>query len=189
MNKQRCSWPHNDEKMLHYHDTEWGIPLYDDTKLFEFFVLDAFQAGLSWRTVLHKRENFEKAFHKFDVKKIAKYTEKDIERLLKNEGIIRNQQKIRAAVKNAQAFIAVQKEYKSFANYIWQFTSHKPIINSWKKDTQIPARSPESDAMALDLKKRNFSFCGSTICYAFMQASGMVNDHLVTCFRYREVQK
>jgi len=182
-----CSWPKNDPLMMAYHLTEWGVPLHDDRKLFEFMVLDAFQAGLSWQIVLKKREGFRKAFDHFDYKKIAKYKEDKIQQLLKDEGIIRNQLKVRATVNNALRFIEVQKEFGTFDNYIWQFTGHKTIHNKWKQLSEIPAKSPESDAMSKDLQKRGFKFVGSTICYAFMQAAGMVNDHLVNCKRYKEL--
>lgn len=184
-----CSWPKNDQLMIAYHNTEWGVPLHDDRKLFEFMVLDAFQAGLSWQIVLKKREGFRKAFDHFDFKKIARYKEDKIQLLLKDENIIRNQLKIRATVNSAQRFIEVQKEFGIFDQYIWQFTGHKTIHNKWKQLSEIPAKSPESDAMSKDLLKRGFKFVGSTICYAFMQAAGMVNDHLVTCVRYRELKK
>lgn len=184
-----CSWPKNDQLMIAYHNTEWGVPLHDDCKLFEFMVLDAFQAGLSWQIVLKKREGFRKAFDHFDFKKIARYTEDKIQLLLKDENIIRNQLKIRATVNNAQRFIEVQKEFGTFDKYIWQFTGQKTIHNRWKQLSEIPAKSPESDAMSKDLQKRGFKFVGSTICYAFMQAAGMVNDHLVTCLRYKELKK
>lgn len=187
MEKQRCSWPGQDELMIHYHDKEWGVPLHEDKKLFEFLVLDAFQAGLSWKTVLYKRENFRKAFADFNYKKVAQFKEKEFKLLLSNAGIIRNKQKIQATITNAQKFIEVQKEFGSFHKYVWQFTNYKPIKNKWKTDKQIPPSSKESDAMSIDMKKRGFKFVGSTICYAFMQAAGMVNDHLVNCFRYKEL--
>jgi DNA-3-methyladenine glycosylase I len=183
-NKKRCPWPLNDPQMIAYHDTEWGVPVHDDRKLFEFLVLDAFQAGVSWAIVLHKRENFRQAFHNFDYTRIAKYTARDIKRLLGDAGIIRNRLKIAAAINNAQRFLGVQKEFGSFDQYIWQFVDGKPIVNKWKTLRQIPATSPESDAMSRDLKARGFKFVGSTICYAFMQAAGLVNDHVVDCFRY-----
>ena len=184
---QRCPWPKDDPLMIEYHDKEWGVPLHDDKKLFEFMVLDAFQAGLSWSIVLKKRENFRKAFDGFDVKKIARYDEKKIQSLMKDKGIIRNQLKIRATVNNARSFIKIQKEFGSFDKYIWQFTGHKIIQNKLISLDQLPVTSPESNAMSKDLKKRGFKFVGSTICYAFMQAAGIVNDHLVSCFRYKEV--
>lgn len=188
-NTTGCTWPANDALMNEYHDMEWGTPLHDDKKLFEFMVLDAFQAGLSWNTILHRRKGFEKAFAGFDVKKVAKFDTAKMEALMQDEGIIRNRLKIVATVKNAQLFLDAQKEYGSFAKYIWQFVGHKPIINKWKNSSQIPATSAESDAMSNDLKKRGFKFVGSTICYAFMQAAGMVNDHLVGCPRHKAVQQ
>ena len=190
MNKQNtCSWPGNNPLMIAYHDKEWGIPLHDDMKIFEFLILDAFQAGLSWSIVLKKREGFREAFDYFDYKKIARYKEDKIQQLLKDEGIIRNQLKIRATVNNAQRFLEVRKEFRTFDKYIWQFTGNKPIVNKWNQLNQLPAKSTESDAMSKDLQKRGFKFVGSTICYAFMQAAGMVNDHLVDCYRYKELKK
>lgn len=177
----RCPWCELNDVMRAYHDTEWGVPLHDDKKFFEFFVLDTFQAGLSWNIVLQKRENFRKAFANFDVKKVAKFTETDIAKLVTNGGIIRNKLKIAGTITNAQCFIAVQKEFGSFDKYIWQFTNNKTIINKFKTPAQVPAYTDESDAMSKDLKKRGFKFCGTTICYAFMQAAGIVNDHLVDC--------
>jgi DNA-3-methyladenine glycosylase I len=179
-----CTWPANDPLMISYHDEEWGVPLHDDQKIFEFLVLDAFQAGLSWRTVLHKRENFRKAFSGFDVKKIAKYGEKDFERLMSDAGIIRNKAKINGTIQNAKCFIGVQKEFGTFDQYIWQFTGGKTIDNRLTSLSSIQASSPESDAMSKALKARGFKFVGTTICYAFMQAAGMVNDHLVTCKKH-----
>ena len=181
----RCSWPMNDELILRYHDEEWGVPVHDDLKLFEFLVLDAFQAGLSWRTILRKRENFRKAFDQFNPAKIAEYNEDKVQQLLLNKGIIRNKLKIRATIKNARSFLQIVDEYGSFDRYIWQFTGYKTIRNSWSKTEEIPVSSPESDAMSKSLKKLGFSFVGTTICYAFMQAAGMVNDHLISCFRYK----
>lgn len=181
---QGCTWPGDDALMKTYHDKEWGVPLHDDKKLFEFLVLGAFQAGLSWKTILHKRKNFSKAFYQFNAKKIAKYDAEKIETLLQDTGIIRNRLKIMATITNAQKFLSVQKEWGRFDNYIWQFVNHKPITNKWKRSAQIPAISKESDAMSKDLKSRGFKFVGSTICYAFMQAAGMVNDHLVSCERH-----
>jgi len=179
-----CNWPGNDPLMLTYHNDEWGVPLHDDRKLFEFMVLDAFQAGLSWRTVLNKRENFRLAFDDFDVTKIALYDEEKILSLMQDAGIVRNQSKIRATVGNARAFMLLQAEYGTFDSYIWQFTGGKPLINHPKTNADIPAKSAESDAMSKDLLSRGFKFVGSTICYAFMQAAGMVNDHFETC-RYK----
>ncbi len=185
----RCPWPKDDVLMVQYHNCEWGVPLYDDAKLFEFIVLDSFQAGLSWSTILRKRENFRKAFDNFDFKKIAAYKEDKIEQLQNDESIIRNKLKIKATVGNAICFIKVQMEFGSFNKYIWQFVKHKPINNKWKTLQEIPTRTVESDTMSKDLKKRGFKFVGSTICYAFMQASGMVNDHIIDCFRYKEIVK
>lgn len=173
--------------MIHYHDTEWGVPKHNDQVLFEYLVLDAFQAGLSWNTVINKRKNFERAFDNFDYKKIARYTEKDKARLMQDAGIIRNKQKINATIVNAQQFLKLQKEYGSFNTYIWQFVNHKPIENKLKTLKDYQAKTKESDAMSLDLKKRGFKFVGSTICYAFMQAAGLVNDHTLDCFRYKEI--
>ena len=173
---------------MEYHDTEWGVPLHDDRKLFEFLVLDAAQAGLSWRTVLSKRENYRRAFDKFDAEKVARYTDKRLAKLLLDPGIIRNRLKVRSAVINARAFLQVRDEFGSFDRYIWQFVGGKPLVTRLQSLKQIRATSKESDAMSKDMKRRGFTFCGSTICYAFMQAAGLVNDHLVTCFRHREVQ-
>lgn len=186
--KTRCPWPRDNQLMLEYHDTEWGVPLHDDRKLFEFMVLDAFQAGLSWAIVLRKREGFRKAFDNFEPEKIARYSEKKIQKLLLDEGIIRNKLKVNATVTNAKQFLAVQKEFGTFDKYIWQFTNGKTIHNDLKKISQIQAKSKESDAMSKDLLQRGFKFVGSTICYAFMQAAGMVNDHTVDCFRYKPVR-
>jgi DNA-3-methyladenine glycosylase I len=180
----RCPWPSNDPLMIAYHDNEWGVPLHDDRKLFEFMVLDCFQAGLSWRTVLHKRENFRKAFDNFDFRKIAKYDQKKIDSLLQDSGIIRNNAKINGTIQNARCFLEVQKEFGSFDHYIWQFTNGQPVINKWQNLNELPARSELSDQMSRELVKRGFKFVGSTICYAFIQAIGMVNDHLTTCFRH-----
>ena len=182
-----CEWPADDELMVKYHDKEWGVPLHDDRKLFEFIVLDSAQAGLSWKTILYRREGYRKAFGNFDPKKIAKYTKKDVKRLLNDKGIIRNRLKIESTITNAQKFLEIQKEFGSFDKYIWQFVAHKPIRNKFRSLKDIPANSKESDSMSKDLKKRGFRFVGSTICYAFMQASGMVNDHIVQCFRYKEL--
>jgi DNA-3-methyladenine glycosylase I len=182
---KRCDWPKND-LAIKYHDEEWGVPLHDERALFEFVVLEGAQAGLSWDTILKKREGYRKAFDNFDVEKVARYTDKRIEKLLKNEGIIRNRLKVNSAVKNANAFIAVQKEFGSFDKYIWSFVDNKPIVNRWRESSQIPATSNVSDRVSKDMKQRGFSFVGSTIIYAHMQATGMVNDHLVSCFRYKE---
>jgi DNA-3-methyladenine glycosylase I len=181
METKDCIWPGEDALMRAYHDEEWGVPLHDDRKLFEFMVLDAFQAGLSWRTVLYKRENFRRAFDNFDIEKIALYDENKIQLLMQDASIIRNQAKIRATVANAQAFLRVQAEFGTFDKYIWQFTNGKTIENHPTMNSEIAAKSAESDAMSKDLLKRGFKFVGSTICYAFMQAAGMVNDHLSGC--------
>ena len=188
-NKIRCGWAQNIPIYIDYHDKEWGVPVHDDRKLFEMLILEGVQAGLSWLTVLRKRENYRKAFDHFDPKKIAKYSEKKIQKLLSDEGIIRNRLKVRAAVINANAFLQVQKEFGSFDKYIWQFTGGEQIKNKRKTLKDIPARTPESDAMSKDLVKRGFKFVGSTICYAFMQATGMVNDHIVTCFKHKQIKK
>ncbi|MEI6576174.1 MAG: DNA-3-methyladenine glycosylase I [Bacteroidota bacterium] len=187
--RQSCSWPSNDPLMIEYHDTEWGLPLHDDRKLFEYMVLDAFQAGLSWKTVLHKRENFRTAFAGFDAEKIVKFDESRIQELMQDAGIIRNQAKIRATVSNARLFLEIQKEFGSFDKYIWQFTGGVTLVNHWTELSQIPTKSQESDAMSKDLVKRGLKFVGSTICYAFMQAAGMVDDHMVHCFRRNEFYK
>ncbi len=184
---ETCNWPGKDPLMIEYHDNEWGVPVHDDQKHFEFLVLDAFQAGLSWSIVLKKREGFRKAFDGFDVKKIAAYDEDKIQELLQDASIIRNKLKVRATINNASRFMEVQKEFGSFEKYVWQFTGNKTIQNKWTKLDQLPATNPESDAMSAELKKRGFKFVGSTICYAYMQAAGMVNDHLNKCFRYKEV--
>lgn len=182
-----CTWPAKDEQMLHYHDTEWGVPLHDDKKHFEFLILDCFQAGLSWKTILHRRKQFKKAFSNFDVKKVAKFDENKVLDLMQNEGIIRNKLKITGTIQNAKFFIDIQKEFGSFDKYIWQFVNNKTIVTKVKQSSEIRATSAESDAMSLDLKKRGFKFTGSTICYAYMQAAGMVNDHLITCSRFKEL--
>jgi DNA-3-methyladenine glycosylase I len=181
----RCSWPSNDLSIL-YHDREWGVPQHDDCVLFEFLILEGAQAGLSWDTILQKRENYRAAFDGFEPKKIARYDRRKAQRLLrsKDAGIVRNRLKIASAIQNAKAFLAVQREFGSFDRYIWQFVGGKPRVNARRLGKKIPARTTESDAMSKDLKKRGFNFVGSTICYAFMQATGMVNDHAVECFRY-----
>ena len=181
-----CNWPGNDALMRQYHDEEWGVPLHDDVKLFEYMVLDAFQAGLSWKTILHKRKNFRKAFDNFDVEKIANYDEDKIAELINDAGIIRNRLKIRATVINANAYIKVKKDFGSFDKYIWQFTDYKIIDNKIEKTKDIPVRTIESDKMSKSLRNEGFKFVGSTICYAFMQAAGMVNDHLKTCKYHRQ---
>ena len=183
---KRCSWP-SSELDIAYHDNEWGVPVHDDRVLFEFLILEGAQAGLSWSTILNKRENYRKAFAGFDPKKVARFTAAKKKQLLKNEGIVRNRLKVDSAVTNAQAFLAVQKEFGSFERYIWQFVGGKPVKNS-RKGGDIPARTPQSDALSKDLQKRGFRFVGSTIMYAFMQATGMVDDHLVSCYRHRELK-
>jgi len=187
--KQRCAWPADDLLMIKYHDKEWGVPLHNDKKLFEFLVLEGFQAGLSWRTVLHKRENFRKAFDSFDYNKVVKYDWREINYLLRNEGIIRNKLKIEGAITNAKAFLKVRKEFGTFDKYIWSFVNGKPTQNKFKSLKELPARTELSDKISEDLRKRGFKFVGSTIVYAHMQATGMVNDHVVSCYRYKEVKK
>ena len=183
----RCEWAGKDPLYLDYHDKEWGVAVYDDDKLFEFLILETFQAGLSWITVLRKRENFRKAFDNFDYKKIATYQEEKYESLMQDAGIIRNQLKIRATISNAQAFISIQEEFGSFSKYIWGFVDGKPIQNSFKTLSELPAKTILSDEISKDLKKRGFKFVGSTVIYAHMQATGMVNDHVTSCFRHKEV--
>ncbi|GAB4286989.1 MAG: DNA-3-methyladenine glycosylase I [Ignavibacteriaceae bacterium] len=185
--KRRCPWSSEDKLMIKYHDTEWGVPVHNDRKLFEFLILEGFQAGLSWRTILHKRENFRKAFDNFDFNKIARYDKRKINSLLKNEGIIRNRLKIGGAVQNAKAFIRVREEFGTFDKFIWSFVNGKPLKNSFKSLKELPARTELSDLISKELKKRGFTFVGSTIIYAHMQATGMVNDHLISCFRFNEV--
>ena len=187
MIKTRCGWCTKTDLYTKYHDQEWGVPVYDDQKLFEFLILETFQAGLSWLTILNKRENFRKAFDDFDYKKVAQYNDTKFEELVTNAGIVRNKLKIKAAISNAQAFIKVQEEFGSFSDYIWGFVKGKPIQNKLKTLAEAPATTPLSDKISKDLKKRGFKFVGSTVVYAHMQATGMVNDHLVTCFRYNEV--
>lgn len=187
MTKKRCSWCGNDPLYVAYHDYEWGVPVYDDATLFEFLILETFQAGLSWITVLKKREHFRDAFDNFDFHKIAKYDPSKIEELLNNSSIIRNRLKIKATITNAQAYINIQERFGSFAKYIWAFTENKPIQNSFKSETQVPANTTLSDLISSDLKKRGFKFVGSTVIYAHMQATGMVNDHTTECFRHQEI--
>ena len=184
--RTRCGWA-GDELSIRYHDTEWGVPTHDDRKLFEFLILEGAQAGLSWETTLKKRENYRAAFDGFDPKKIARYSSKKLDTLLGDPGIIRNRLKIASAVKNAKAFLRVQREFGSFDAYIWQFVGGKSVRNRWRSHKQAPARTAQSDAMSKELKRRGFSFVGSTICYAFMQAMGLVNDHVTGCFRYGQV--
>jgi DNA-3-methyladenine glycosylase I len=182
----RCPWA-TTEPAITYHDLEWGVPVHDDRVLFEFLILEGAQAGLSWNTILKKRENYRKAFDGFRPEKIARYGKRDVQRLLQNDGIVRNRLKIAAAITNAKMFLAVKKEFGSFDAYLWSFVDHKPIQNRWRTMTAVPARTAESDAMSRDLLRRGFKFVGSTICYALMQATGMVNDHLVTCPRHAEL--
>lgn len=189
MTIQRCAWVTlSDPLYMDYHDHEWGVPVHDDRLLFEFLILEGFQAGLSWSTILHKRGNFRQAFNHFDPNAIANYDESKITELLSDPGIIRNRLKVRAAISNAQAFLKVQETFGSFDVYLWQFVGGKPIQNSWKGVEQIPAKTQESDQMSLDMKARGFKFVGSTICYAHMQATGMVNDHTTDCFRYLTIR-
>ena len=188
MNKNRCPWCETHFDYKHYHDTEWGVPIFDDIKLFETLLLETFQAGLSWLTVLRKRENFRVAFDNFDVYKIAGYKAEKIDALCQDQGIIRNRLKIKAAINNAQAFLKIQQSYRSFAQYLWSFVDHKPIQNSYRSLDEVPAKTALSDHISLSLKNHGFKFVGSTIVYAHLQATGMVNDHLVSCFRYEEVK-
>ena len=186
--RERCGWSSLEEPLFRdYHDKEWGVPVHDDRTLFEFLVLEGAQAGLSWWTVLRKRENYRRAFEGFDPTKVARYDQKKVSRLLGDPGIIRNKLKIRSAVQNAQAFLRVQREYGSFDSYIWEFVGGKPRVNRWRTLREIPAVTPTAEAMSRDMIKRGFGFVGPTICYAHMQATGMVNDHVVGCFRYREL--
>ena len=183
----RCFWCESGKLLIDYHDKEWGVPLHDDKKLFEFLILEGAQAGLTWQTILNKRENYRGAFDNFDPRKISRYTQKDMNTLLKDAGIIRNRLKIEATITNAKKFLEIQKKFGSFDKYIWQFVNHKSIKNKFKSLNDIPAATKESEAMSKELKKRGFKFVGPTICYALMQAVGMVNDHFTGCFRYNEV--
>ncbi|MDD4870110.1 MAG: DNA-3-methyladenine glycosylase I [Kiritimatiellae bacterium] len=187
--KKRCTWCGSDPLYISYHDQEWGVPVHDDRHLFEFLVLEGAQAGLSWLTILKKRENYRKAFRAFDFERIARYGRQDITRLLNDPGIVRNRLKIEAAIKNAQGVLAIRQEFGSLDAFLWCYVDGTPLQNTWKHMSELPAKTKESDQMSKDLKKRGFNFAGSTICYAFMQAVGMVNDHLVGCFRHAEVQK
>lgn len=184
MNKERCHWVANDPLYKDYHDFEWGNPVLEDDKLFEFLILETFQAGLSWITILRKRENFREAFDQFDYQKVANYDGQKIDQLLSNSGIVRNQLKVKAAISNAKAFMEIQKEFGSFSKYMWAFVDNKPIINHFQKLSDVPATTELSDKISKDLKKRGFKFVGSTVIYAHMQACGMVNDHLTTCFKH-----
>ena len=188
---KRCSWAemNGNALMISYHDNEWGVPVHNDRKLFEFLILEGAQAGLNWQTILTKRTGYKKAFYNFNPKKVALMTEKDIKRLMNNSGIVRNRLKIKSAINNARQFLKIQKEFGSFNAYIWKFVNNKPIKNKVRSIKDIPATTKESDKMSEDLKKRGFTFVGATICYAFMQAVGMVNDHEITCFRYNKVTK
>jgi DNA-3-methyladenine glycosylase I len=183
----RCEWAQS-EMMIRYHDEEWGVPVHDDRRLFEFLILEGAQAGLSWKTILNKRENYRAAFDGFDFERVACYDRKKIAQLLRNEGIVRNRLKIASAVRNAQALLRVREEFGNFDRYVWQFVDGRPLVNHWKKRNQVPALTAQSDAMSKDLKKLGFNFVGSTICYAFMQAVGMVDDHVVGCFRHGLVE-
>lgn len=185
--KPRCDWAGQDETMIHYHDHDWGVPVYDDRKLFEMLILEGAQAGLSWMTILKRRDNYRKAFGHFDPPVVANYDDKKIDVLLQNPGIIRNKLKVNAAVTNARCFLEIQKEYGTFSDYIWRFVDGKPIINYWKNRDEVPATTGGSDQMSKDLKKRGFKFVGSTICYAYMQSTGMVNDHTIDCFRHQRL--
>lgn len=182
----RCGWAKN-ELAIRYHDAEWGVPLHDDNKLFEFLILEGAQAGLSWDTILRKRENYLTAFDNFDAEKIALYDEQKIVELMQNEGIVRNRLKIASTVQNAKSYLKILDEFDSLDSYIWQFVGGKPIKNAWKTSSEVPAKTEVSDALSKDLKRRGFNFVGSTIMYAFMQACGLVNDHLISCFRYEEI--
>jgi len=184
---KRCGWSSNDALMIEYHDKEWGVPQHDDRELFEFLILEGMQAGLSWSTILKKRENFRNALDNFNYIKISTYDENKIEELLQNKGIIRNRLKIQSIITNAKAFLRIQKEFGSFDRYIWNFVNNKPINNSWKKLDELPSYTELSDIISKDLKKKGFKFVGSTIVYAFMQAVGLVNDHIVDCFRYKTI--
>jgi DNA-3-methyladenine glycosylase I len=186
-NIKRCPWPSDDKLMIKYHDKEWGVPLHNDRKLFEFLILEGFQAGLSWRTILYKRENFRKAFDNFDFNIVAKYDKRKIKSLLKDAGIVRNKLKIEGAIQNAKAFLQVRKEFGTFDKYIWSFVGGEPIQNKFKSPKELPARTELSDKISDDLRKRDFKFVGSTIVYAHMQATGMVNDHIIECFRNKEM--
>lgn len=189
MNRKRCAWPTSDPLYIAYHDEEWGVPLHDDRKLFEMLILDGAQAGLSWLTILKKRENYRKAFDMFHPERIARYGKKDVERLMADPGIVRNRLKIEAAITDARVYSKVCEEFGSFDRFIWQFVDHVPRQNKWKRLGEIPPRTEESDAMSEDLKRRGFKFVGPTICYAYMQAVGMVNDHTIDCFRYKEIAR
>jgi DNA-3-methyladenine glycosylase I len=185
----RCPWCENNDLYIKYHDDEWGVPVHDDMKHFEFLTLEIFQSGLSWLTILKKRENFRKAFSNFDYSKISKYNEEKIEELMNDKGIIRNRKKIEATINNANKFIKIREEFKSFENYIWNFVDGAPIINKWEKIEELPTKSELSDIICKDLKKRGFKFIGSIVIYSHLQATGLINDHLTTCFKYKEIKK
>jgi len=186
--KSRCKWVSDDPIYIDYHDKEWGVPIYDDQLLFEFLILEGAQAGLSWITILKRRDNYRKAFSQFDAKKVARYDAEKVKKLLQDEGIIRNRLKVESTITNAKAFLAVQKEFGSFSKYIWQFVGDKPVNNKRQKQNEVPPSTDISNAMSKDLKKRGFKFVGTTICYAFMQAVGMVNDHIQDCYRYKQIK-
>jgi DNA-3-methyladenine glycosylase I len=188
VNPMRCPWAQNDVN-IRYHDEEWGVPVHDERKWFEFLILEGAQAGLSWDTVLRKRARYREVFDGFDPEKIARYDKKKVRELLRDEGIIRNKMKIESAISNAHAFLKVQEEFGSFDAYVWRFVDGSPRLNAWKTHKQVPAKTPQSDALSKDLQKRGFRFVGSTICYALMQATGMVNDHLVSCFRHKDLRR
>ena len=187
--KTRCEWCGSDPLYVAYHDDEWGVPVHDDRRLLEFLILEGAQAGLSWFTILKKRENYRKAFHAFDWERIAHYTQSDVRRLLADPGIVRNRLKIESAIKNAQGVLDIRQEYGSLDAFLWRYVDGTPVQNAWQRMAELPARTKESDQMSKDLKQRGFTFVGSTICYAFMQAVGMVNDHTTDCFRYKEIAK
>ena len=189
MTIKRCAWAGDDPRYVRYHDEEWGVPVHDDRVLFEFLLLEGAQAGLSWSTILNKRDHYREVFDQFDPRAVASYGDAKIEALLQDPGIVRNRRKVEAAITNARAFLEVQQEFGTFDRYVWGFVGGRPIRNAWTSIAEIPTESPESVAMSVDLKKRGFKFVGPTICYAFMQAVGMVNDHTIDCFRYRELSK
>jgi len=186
---KRCTWCGNDPQYVAYNDEDWGVPVYDDRLLFEMLILEGAQAGLSWLTILKKRANYRKAFHNFEAERIARYDQNEIDRLMQDAGIVRNRLKIESAIKNARGFLQIREEFASFADYLWRHVDGKPIINAWQDISEIPAHTPLSDQLSKDLKKRGFNFVGSTICYAFMQSIGMVNDHTTDCFRYSEINQ
>jgi DNA-3-methyladenine glycosylase I len=184
---KRCNWSEGDQLDVIYHDTEWGVPVHDDQVLFEFLTLEGAQAGLSWRTILHKRDNYRKAFARFDAEKVVRFDQKKIEALMQDKGIVRNRLKIESTISNARALLEIREKFGSFDAYVWDFVGGEPLVNHWRNMTEVPASTPQSDAMSKSMKKRGFRFVGTTICYAYMQACGLVNDHLAECFRYHEV--